>query len=98
VAPSAETARDGSYRPLSRAVFIYVSLPALQARPEVAEFVEFYLDHAAQLVDEVGFIPLPTPAYAKLREHFSRRRLGSLYAGQAQFGARVEDLLLKPGQ
>lgn len=98
VAPSPEAARDGSYRPLSRAVFIYVSLPALQARPEVNEFAAFYLDHAAQLVQEVGFIPLPPPVYATLRRRLDARRVGSLYAGQATVGARVEDLLMEPGR
>lgn len=93
VAPSAEAARDGSYRPLSRAVFIYVSLPALTARPEVGEFVAFYIDHAAQLVDEVGFISLPQPAYASLRGRFAARRVGSLYGGDARIGERVDDLL-----
>ncbi len=93
VAPSAETARDGSYRPLSRAIFLYVSVPALQERTEVGEFVEFYLDHAAQLVDEVGFIPLPQPVYLTLRERFAARRVGSLYGGDARIGARVEDVL-----
>lgn len=93
VVPSAKAARDGSYRPLSRPVFIYVSLPALKARPEVGEFVEFYLDHAAQLVDEVGFISLPEPVYRKMQERFASRQVGSLYGGDARIGARVEDVL-----
>lgn len=55
VAPSVETAQDGSYQ-LSRPLFIYVRNDAL-ARPEVAGFVSFYLDNVNGLIEEVGYIP-----------------------------------------
>ena len=45
--PSVETVRGGTYRPLSRPLFIYVSTTAL-ARPEVQKFVEFYVDSAGR--------------------------------------------------
>ncbi|VAX31168.1 Phosphate ABC transporter, periplasmic phosphate-binding protein PstS (TC 3.A.1.7.1) [hydrothermal vent metagenome] len=62
VAPSLTTINDGSYAPLSRPIFIYVSEKAVQ-RPEVAEFVEFYLKNAAVLSREVGYVPLPKSQY-----------------------------------
>jgi phosphate transport system substrate-binding protein len=43
-------------------LFIYVSRQAL-ARPEVAEFVRFYLTHAPELVGQVGYVPLEDAAY-----------------------------------
>ena len=43
IAPSPETVRNGTYRPLSRPIFIYVNTAAL-AGPEVQQFVQFYLD------------------------------------------------------
>ena len=43
VAPSVETARDGTYTPLSRPLFIYVKKASL-AKPEVYGFVEYFLD------------------------------------------------------
>ena len=49
IAPSAETVRDGTYRPLSRPLFIYVNATAL-SRPEVQKFVEYYVTQAAPLV------------------------------------------------
>src|SRR3954454_18460237 len=54
VTPSAETVRDGTYAPLSRPLFIYVKADTLK-RPEVQEFVRFYLDHAAELAGDVGY-------------------------------------------
>lgn len=57
VAPSAETAQDGSYVPLSRPLFIYPSGEALE-KPEVKAFVDYYLDNAGEIAEAVGFIPL----------------------------------------
>lgn len=63
VAPSPETVESGAYTPLSRPLFIYVSKNALEARPEVREFVEFYLETAPDLVAEVGYVPLAAERY-----------------------------------
>ncbi|MBI4285873.1 MAG: PstS family phosphate ABC transporter substrate-binding protein [Chloroflexi bacterium] len=62
ILPSAETIRNGTYIPLSRPIFIYVNKTAL-ARPEVKEFVRFYMSEGPELVTEVGYIPLPAQAY-----------------------------------
>ena len=59
--PSLTTVRDGTYTPLSRPLFIYVRKDSLE-RPEVAAFVKFYLEHAAELAADVGYIPLPAEA------------------------------------
>jgi phosphate transport system substrate-binding protein len=58
VQPSEETVRDGTYAPLSRPLIIYVNKKSLE-RPEVGEFVKFYLDNAARLALEVGYVPVP---------------------------------------
>jgi phosphate transport system substrate-binding protein len=58
VAPSNETIADGTYKPLSRPLFIYASTKALQ-RPEFAAFVQYYLENANGFVDEVGYIEIP---------------------------------------
>ena len=63
VAPSVETIRDGSYSPLSRPIYIYVNAATAEERPEVAEFVEFYLTNAEGLVPEVGSVPLTPEEY-----------------------------------
>jgi phosphate transport system substrate-binding protein len=55
VAPSAETARDGSYTPLSRPLFVYVKSESL-AKPEVAAFLRFYLENLDAVAEEAQFI------------------------------------------
>jgi phosphate transport system substrate-binding protein len=57
VPPSAETAQDDTYVPLSRPLFIYPSAAALE-KPEVKAFVDYYLDNANAVAESVGFIPL----------------------------------------
>jgi phosphate transport system substrate-binding protein len=57
VAPSAETAQDGTYTPLARPLFVYPSAEAL-ARPEFDAFMQYYLDNVNDIAEQVGFIPL----------------------------------------
>jgi phosphate transport system substrate-binding protein len=57
VAPSVETAQDGSYAPLSRPLFVYINNEAL-ARPEVKAFAEYLLDNEAEIAEAAQFVPL----------------------------------------
>lgn len=62
--PTEETIKDGGYKPLSRPLYIYVSKKALD-RPEVKEFIKFYLTEGVSLVPEVGYVPLNDTDYEK---------------------------------
>ncbi|MDK2824317.1 MAG: phosphate transport system substrate-binding protein [Clostridia bacterium] len=64
VGPSFETIADGSYTPLSRPIFIYVNKAELK-RPEVKEFVKFYMENAKELVPQVGYVALSDDKYAE---------------------------------
>jgi phosphate transport system substrate-binding protein len=67
VIPTAETVSDGSYS-LARPLFIYVKLSSLREKPQVREFVRFYLsDEAAPLVDEVGYTGIAAEELAASR-------------------------------
>ena len=57
VEPSADTARDGSYAPLSRPLFIYPSKAGL-AKPQVKAFLDFYLENDADIAEAAQYIPL----------------------------------------
>ena len=57
VTPSLETIQSGEYKPLGRPVFIYVNKKSLM-RPEVAEFVTFYLGEGQESVIKVGCVPM----------------------------------------
>lgn len=93
IAPSARTVANGTYQPLSRPIFIYVSTAAL-ARPEVARFVAFYLKVARELSAEIGYVALPLRADQLARERFEARRTGTLFGGGAPvIGVTMEKLL-----
>jgi phosphate transport system substrate-binding protein len=67
VAPSSETVQDGSYKPLSRPLFIYPSQKALQ-RAEVKAFVEFYLEHQAEITEQALFVPMTDQQLTKAQD------------------------------
>ena len=67
VQPALETVSNGTYAPLSRPIFIYVN-NSIKDRKEVQEFTKFYLENAANLVQDVGYIPLPSSEYEKESE------------------------------
>lgn len=94
IAPSAAAIRDGTYQPLSRPLFIYARLDALE-RPEVREFAAFYLERVPELAAEVGYVALPAAAYALARERLERRCAGTSFAGST-VGVRLEDVLAAP--
>jgi phosphate transport system substrate-binding protein len=58
VMPSVDSARDGTYVPLSRPLFIYAKNESL-AKPEVYGFVEYFLTNSIQLAEDALFIPVP---------------------------------------
>lgn len=91
VMPTVETIRAGSYRPLSRPLFIYVDAAALE-RPMVTAFVQDYLARTARTATEVGYIPLSDAAYALVRRRLADRVAGSAFAA-AKPGQTVEQVL-----
>ncbi len=91
---SVETVRNGTYQPLSRPLFIYVSRKAAE-RPEVQKLVDSYLK-GKDLVAEVGFVQLTDPIYQLAQKHFIERRLGTAFEqGGSQVGVTLEDLLAR---
>ncbi len=98
VAPSVETVNNGTYQPLSRPIFIYVNAKAAQEKPEVREFVEFYLQNAAKLSKEVGYVDLPAKAYEMALRNFKAMKKGTAFGGEPDVGVKVEELLEREGK
>jgi phosphate transport system substrate-binding protein len=92
VIPSEKTVLDGSYQPLSRPIYIYVSKKGLE-KPEVREFVEFYLKNAPKLVKEVKYVPLPDKVYALGTSRVKSAKLGTAFGGHADVGVTIDDLM-----
>jgi phosphate transport system substrate-binding protein len=94
ILPSPETVKDGTYRPLSRPIFIYPKLQSLE-RPEVNSFVEFYVIKGAPLIREVGYIPLSDREYELVRARFKERKTGSMFSGEAHSQMTLDQLLTR---
>ncbi len=94
VGPSVEHVIDGTYNPLSRPLFVYVKDSAMD-RPEVREFVQFIMTDGADLVTEVGYVPLPKSAYETAWKHYNDKKLGTVFGGVPEVGITIEQLLSK---
>lgn len=92
VAPNEANVLNGSYNPLSRPIFIYVSQSALK-KPEVQKFVDFYMKKSAPLIREVKYVPLPAKAYSHNMEVIKKSKLGTVFGGEAQVGLTIEELM-----
>jgi phosphate transport system substrate-binding protein len=58
VAPSAESAQEGAYAPLSRPLFIYVNKDSYAKKKQVAAFVDFYVAQDQAISEAAKFITL----------------------------------------
>lgn len=94
ILPTAEAVKSGDYNPLARPIFVYVNKASL-AKPEVREFVEYYLANAPDLVKEVKYVPLPDEAYAKGLDRIKGGKTGSVFGGKEQVGMKIEELFTR---
>ncbi|MBE9108810.1 PstS family phosphate ABC transporter substrate-binding protein [Nodosilinea sp. LEGE 07298] len=93
VAPSAETVADGTYQPLSRPEFIYVK-QSVADDPAVAAFVDFYISpDNGYLVDEVGYVSVPSEINAKVIDRFANKTTGSVFNGGSPIGVKMDEVL-----
>jgi len=92
VEPSMEAVEKGTYSPLSRPIFIYVAAKSLD-KPEVKQFVEYYMTHGAKLAREVKYVPLPAAAYKSAWDHVLKNKKGTVFGGNAEVGVTIEELL-----
>jgi phosphate transport system substrate-binding protein len=97
VEPSMEAVLKGTYSPLARPIFIYVNAKSL-GKPEVKEFVEYYMKHGAKLAREVKYVPLPDVAYTTGLEHIQKGKKGTVFGGTAEVGVTIEELLKREAQ
>lgn len=97
VLPSAESVKNGSYQPLSRPLFIYVNATAAAFKPEVKEFVDFYLylKSSPNVAKRIRFIPLPANEYIAVNKHWKALKPGSGFDGMPEVGVKIEDLIAR---
>jgi phosphate transport system substrate-binding protein len=95
VMPSPENVLAGTYNPLSRPLFIYVSRKSLD-KPAVKDFVDFYLKNVPTLAREVKYLPLPGNAYHMAAERVRNLQTGTGFGGVPEVGLTVEEILQRP--
>ncbi len=61
VEPSEANVNNGTY-PLARPLFIYSDAKIMQAKPQVAAFIAFYLNNMDDNIVDVGYFPAPAKA------------------------------------
>jgi phosphate transport system substrate-binding protein len=90
VRPSLDVIRSGSYKPLSRPMFLYVNTQAYK-RPEVKAFLDFILANAKEIVEHprVNYVALSDTLY-----RIGQKRLtsGTTGSAMATSGKRTTDL------
>lgn len=91
VIPSAATVENNSYKPLSRPIFIYVNAKSAD-KPEINEFVNFYMKNATELVTEVKYFPLSKEVYNLNIEHLNKKKMGTVFKGTGT-NIKLEDIL-----
>lgn len=95
VEPNVQNAENGAYTPLSRPMFIYVNAAALR-RPQVQQFVQYYVNNATRFSQQVGYIPLPANAYQTYLQRAQARTQGTAFGGRQAIGITIAELLARP--
>ena len=93
VLPDDINIKNATYQPLSRPLFIYVNSKSAQDKPQLRAFVEFYLKNAPQLVETVGYLPLPNEVYRLAEIQFTRGEIGTAFQGIPEPNITVAELL-----
>ena len=93
VTPAETTINDGTYKPLSRPLFIYLSETARQ-QPHIAEFIRYYLGHEGQqLAAEVGYVPFQPELYELALNRVEMGRTGTIFGGATPEEGSLEEVL-----
>nr|WP_272922496.1 PstS family phosphate ABC transporter substrate-binding protein [Streptomyces sp. SID5785] len=67
VAPDKQTVQEGTYKPLSRPLFIYPKASSLDKK-EVTAFVEYYVENNADIASKAQFVPLNSTQETELKK------------------------------
>jgi phosphate transport system substrate-binding protein len=77
VAPSPETAQSGEYSPLARPLFIYVNNESYAQKPQVAGYVDFYIDNVERITKAAQYIQLDDQQMSETQDRLSQLESGS---------------------
>ncbi len=93
--PTVESIKKREYFPLSRPLFLYINYKSLEKK-EIEKFVEFYLEKAKEIVQEVGYIPLSDKSYELALKRVKKKIKGTIFGGkETKGGVNIEEILEK---
>jgi phosphate transport system substrate-binding protein len=76
VVPDTKTVQDGSYKPLSRPLFIYPATSKAQKSP-TKEFVDFYVDNYQEIAEQAQFVPLTAEQAQSAKDEAAKATAGT---------------------
>lgn len=97
VEPTVETIASGEYQPFSRPLFIYVNKARLEDNAALQALLNFLFDEGGPLVEEVGYIALPSEISELAKGIVNERKTGTRFKG-AQVGVGISEILSAEGQ
>ena len=96
VRPNLQNVKSGSYKPLSRPLFIYVNAEKMKNNPDVKAFVESYISNAEDTVNKVGYLPLTSAIYNFAKSQISDAKTGTRFGGKEAINLKIETLATMP--
>jgi phosphate transport system substrate-binding protein len=94
IEPTNVSIQDNSYKPFSNLLFIYVSSKSL-SKPQVKEFVDYYIANVQKIGTDNSYIPLPTEAYPRLSTRASNKKFGSVFEKGKVDNLNINDIIKK---
>ena len=91
ILPTSETIINGTYRPLSRPLFLYVNKAAM-GRAEVRQFLNAYIKMVPSFAPQVGYVSFEPRIYELVAQRLAAQTTGSIFLG-AKEGAHIGELL-----
>ncbi|MCH2499021.1 MAG: protein sphX, partial [Dehalococcoidia bacterium] len=93
IKPTDETINNGTYTPLSRPLFNYVSKKAWE-EPDVKDFISYFVSYdRAELLRDLGFVPFPERVHDLVLDRFQRGLSGTIFGGENRQHGTVEEIL-----
>jgi phosphate transport system substrate-binding protein len=93
VLPSVKTAQQGTYKPLSRPLFVYVNDKQMRANDEIRSFVGYAVGNGLRFAEEAGYIPLPADTYRIVESKLYRHLIGTSFGGDLPVGLGIGEAL-----
>ena len=76
VAPGDDSVNEGTY-PIARPLFMYTAPSVIAEKPQVAEFIAYYLNNVNSLISEVGYFPAPASALQEAADNINAAGFGA---------------------